>query len=391
MDDKAKTPGEPLAPAHKPQVTKAPLSSVEPAAAAPAPHAPKQPKKNLRAAIIIAAVVVIGATLALLYAFWYQNPQKVITDSVVRMIQSKSVSYTGSVKVTGGTEMTIEMDGASADKASHVNAKIGFKVDGKQYSLAANAVVNGSEDVYFKLSNVDQLAKVMTNQMSAEAAKQVKPTIEKIVAKVNNQWIKISDSDLSDMGSSNKKLTTCVGDAMEKFQSSKSANAEIGKIYRQNQFIVVDEKLGSKDGSLGYKLSGDAGKAKLFVEGLTQTQIYKDLKACDKSFELDPEELLEDTGKGKTPRVEIWINRWSHDITKFSIEGEDSNASRTAIVIEPVFNKTNQVEQAPKSSTPLKALVEDVQQLFAEFIQTSAGGRTSGVDSSDDGYDSYDL
>jgi hypothetical protein len=332
------------------------------------PPKPNRKKLIVWGIVAAAALLLIGGG-ALAYNVWYQNPQKVVTDGIINAIKAKSATYKGTLDVSGDTKVKVAVDGGYAAGAGDLNATMSFDVDGTTYDLGASALVDSKSDLYFKVKNIDKLIKTYRDQIPASS----QATFDKIVSKVNDKWIKVSADELKSYSEDASKAQTCMTDTYKKFQDDKKANAEIGDIYKKHQFIKIDKKLGSKDGSLGYNLSSDDTAAKAFVVDFKNTQLYKDLHNCDDSFKIDENDLTKSTSSdSETPNVELWVNRWSHQITKLVVTDKPGSTSKTkgTMVIEPVFNAPVTIT-TPKDASSLKDVTADIQSMFESAYSTS--------------------
>lgn len=341
-----------------------------------APTSPRPRKKGMIAIIIAAAVVVLGGGSALAYNFYYQNSQKVVTDGIVNMMRAKTAEFTASLTMksesASAMNVAVEMSGAGSGIAGKVDAKISAKMGGQTYNVTAAGVFDDKGDIYFKVGDI----KKVVDEFSAMMPVGSEDAINAIVAKIDNKWIKIDADDMKDVSEEASKTQTCMTDAINKFKDDKAATKQVGDLYRANQFIVIDEKLGSKDGSLGYVLSSDEAAAKAFALSLKDTDIYKDLNKCDDSFKIDEKTFDQEdsAADASNTRVELWVDRWSHQITKLSVvdNGTDSDKTVTTMVFEPVFNKSVTVE-TPKGATTIQQLQKDIEALSAQYTSSMYG------------------
>lgn len=354
------------------QPTVAPVAS-QPMATAPMGGMPTPKKKSrkklaLLISLIAAVLVIAGGSLA--YAFYYQNPDKVITDSILNMAKANTMKAKAHVEVKGdGAELMLMVDGAANQDIAQMKADVTLKMQGETYEVTADAVMTRSSDTYVKLTNLKKLVDTFKVMAPAETHK----TIDGIVAKIDGTWIKITSEDMDSLSAEESKTQKCMNETFEKLENDKEAKSELTKLYKNNSFIVVKEKLGSKDGSLGYLLEGDKDAAKGFVLGFKDTKLYKQLNDCDKSFTIDEKDIndmfKEDDKSTADVRVELWVSRFTHQVTKFSVNAKDDDMT-VDMVVEPTFNKPVTVE-VPKDSTTIKQLTADIEKLVKD-MQASA-------------------
>lgn len=332
---------------------------------APSPfptQAPAKKRKGLVLAIIavVLAVLVGGGVLA--YNFWYQNPEKVVTDGMINALRAKTITYTGSVVVTGDTKMKLELEGANSAAAAKLNAKLTFAIEDKDYVLEAYALFDQKGDLYVKAKNLNALAGVYQEALPPESVE----LVDTLVAKINDQWIKISADDLAMYSEDASEKQKCTSDAIKKYQDDKEAIAEVSNAYAKNKFFIIDKELGSKDGSLGYSIKGDREKAKAFLGDIKNTKIYKSLHECDPSITIDEEKDSEEvSGEDKQEaRVELWVERWSHTITKLSATSKEKDTNNQLdILFQPKFDQKVEIA-APDTSITLKQLQADIEELL---------------------------
>lgn len=382
-------PEQPLSAPATPGGIPEPQLDIEPATSSPAPQPPLRPlggeevfippftqpaapKKGKKRLLIIFAcilVALIGGGVGV-YAFWYQNPEKVITDGVMHAMQAKSIEYTGSLSMeTGSNTSKIEITGADVSDAHKMGVKMTFSdpFTGKEVPIEGEGVFDAKSDLYVKVKNVDDIVSPYRSFFSETAKK----SFDKIVTKINDKWVKISAMDLAGLSQEASKKQTCVGEVAKKYANDSAAIAEITDAYKKNRFIVVDQNLGMKDGSMGYTMKSDETKAKAFVEAVKTTKIYTALHDCDNSFTITSSDVtIAPDSKSSSARAEIWVSQWTHQITKIAATstfpaGEDSSTSKVDTLFEPKFN-TGVSIATPEAATTLGELKADIEKLFKD-------------------------
>jgi hypothetical protein len=342
--------------------------------AMPESPAPKKKRGRLVGLIVAAVLVVLGVAGVLAYNFWYQNPEKVLTDGLVNAIKAKSVLYTGTLSMTGDQEFKIEVSGKSNTATGDLTAKVTAKVDGKDMTLSGGALVDDKGDLYFKIANVDNFVKEYRETQSPE----FQQLIDDLIAKVNDQWIRVNADDLKTFSDAAAAGQTCINDAVKKIQSDESTTTELADTYKKHRFITIEKNLGTQNGSLGYQLTADTTIAKAFVVDFKNTKLYKTLHECDPSIVFDENEMFktsESTSKEET-RTEIWVSQWSHQITKVYSENT-TDTNKGIFVIEPKFNEKVDAVKAPEKSTTLKQLQADIEALFQSAMSSAATTETA--------------
>lgn len=334
-------------------------------AAVPLLSAPRKSKKGLIIGLIIgAALLVFGGASVLAYNVWYQNPQKVITDAIINAATAKTAIYTG-VVTSDSDDYKIKID-VTARQASAVGslaAKATLTVGTKEYKLDGSALIDKAGDLYFKVENLDSIATEYKNLLQGSDPA-VLARVDTLVKKIDGTWIKISSDDLKSFSDSYATAKTCINDTVTKFKDDKAAIKEVSTLYKKHQFIAVDESLGTKDGSLGYMIKADKTQTKAFAEGLKDTTIYKSLNKCDSSYTIDTSDFDSTlaTDSSNTTKVEVWVSRWSHQMTKLSLS-DTTDGTKLAATIAPVYGQPVTVE-TPASSTTLAKLQSDIEALM---------------------------
>ena len=315
-------------------------------------------KRGIFAGLIALIIVLIAA--ALTYAYVYQNPTKVVSDGIMQALNSRSVVYMGTFTNTSGNKITVDFNGGADTQGGSVDMKLNLTALNKKYTIDGSGLLSDKGDLYFKIKNIDEL--VQNYRKSVPAASQ--GLFDQILAKINDKWIKISSDDLKSYSPEVATAQRCLTDAFKRMQSDETLRSEAVMAYKQHPFIVIEKTLGSKDGSLGYLLSIDSAKAKSFATAFRATALYKTLHACDKNLELKVDDLKSDRPLNQNVNVELWVNNWTHQITKVVVADKKNTTSLSVLLS---FNKSASVA-APRESTTLEQLQKDVQELLVSAV-----------------------
>jgi len=344
--------------------------------------APKPKKKGLLVGLIVAAVlVVLGGGGALAYTFWYQNPEKVVTDSLVNAINAKTMKFKATIDTKSDVTTTVTLTGGVNNGAANVDMELTSQSGGKDYTIQGSGVFDNKGDLYVKVKNADQLIDSIMgmDQTAPDMPAGAKKAISNFVTKINDQWIKVSSDDLKGFSEDAAKSQKCLQESFKKVQQDKAVSSELSNLYKKHQFIIVSKKLGSKDGNLGYELDNNKTEAKAFALGLKDTQLYKSLHDCDNSFTIDEKDLTMDSQDSSKSKVEIWVSRWTHQLTKLSSSTDDKNQP-TTVTFEPTFNQSVTIN-TPDKSKSLSDLTKDFEDLQSALLQEylKSAGSTGGV------------
>lgn len=357
------------------------------------PVQPTEPKKSKKKWFIIGGIIafvliLLGAGSALAYNVWYQNPDKVLSDAVSNALRAKTATYTGSLDFTqtgsaSVSKFTLTVDGKNTSNATEVDVTFDFEYDDTDYSLSGAGLFDADANLYFKVNDVrSTIDKFSDGEELPEA-------FDAIITKIDGNWIKVSADDLKEFDEDYAETQTCTKDALAKLENNSDATRELVDLYKAHTFIVVAEELGVQDGSLGYVIEGDEEKAKSFVRGLNDTTIFKELKACDDTFEIDEDDLFSDSSDSGTAdgRVELWVSRWSHQFTKVFVTSTNDGAT-VELLLEPVFDAEVTVTP-PSDAVPLSELQQDIEDATESFYSSYYDYDTYDYSYEDDYYYEY--
>ena len=378
-------------------VAQAPIS-VEPVATSPSPVAPVSPlapaataattteglsvakrsKKPLILGLAIGGLVLLLGGTAAAYQFWYQNPDKVVTDSLVKALTAKTITYTGTLDTSAESgKLKVELDGRANDAAFANHAKATVTIGAVNVVVDGNLQVTEKGDLYFKLQNAKDLADTYVQLMGGGTST---PELTALVTKINDKWIKVTAEDLN-MGNADERANQnqCFTAVGEKFKTDGALRGEVTDLYEKQRFITVKESLGEKDGNLGYKLNFEQAKAKAFATGLKGTKLYAELQKCDKDFEIDENDIPEQNGD-LTGDVEVWVNRWSHELEQVRATGQSKDGkSKGTFVLNPIFNKPVTID-APADAMPASELQQEIEAVAGSLV----GAAYQGIDARSD-------
>lgn len=351
----------------------------------------KKSKKWLVIGIVVAILAILGLGSGAVYAFWYQNPDKVIGDSLVNAITARTTVVAGTMKFESGDVVaTIAMDTKSDyEKGSTLNTAMTIKPkDMAEMKFEGESMYDADENVYFKAKNLtgilDTTINLVIEGRVKEAAKEnIKVTeAEKkqvrtlytnmfgpIVKKVDNKWVKISVSDMESFSKEFAKEYKCAQNVIKKLSKDIKVATELSDIYTKNKFIVVKENLGTKEGSMGYVIDLDKEAAKTFSKAVEGTALYKDLKSCSKNATTSSLDEMVEEIKISNGRTELWVEQWSHHITGFKSVAalkRESGETKWDLDVTTKFNTAVDVA-APKDTISLKDLTRELQSLFLQF------------------------
>ena len=384
-------PVVPIASAPLNQFGSEPVAATTPAfGGAPVPPKSSKKKKFIIIGALVGVFALLGGGSVAAYNLWYQNPDKVLGDALVNALKAKTVTYTGSFDIdykgagasNDETRISVKVDGKNIGNAGEVNIAVETAFEGENFKISGSGLMDKDANIYVKVNDVKKLLRSLPAE-SGMKYDQLPQYITKIVDKVDSKWIRISADDIREFSDDYAKKQTCVEDVFKKLQEDKELSKELLNVYKDNKFIIIDEKLPAKNGSLGYVVDVDTNISKDFAKAADKTKFGKELQKCDDSFKFSSNSSSSsrsssDDSDTKT-RVEVWVDRWSHQLTKMSLGIEDDQADGM-LVFEPKFNQPVTVD-APKDFIPLKDLKKDIEDAYAQYMiqmnMTSDLGNTS--------------
>ena len=316
-------------------------------------------KKGIIFGILIAILLLIIGGTASGYFLWYQNPDKVIMDTIVNAIKADSATYKGTLKyVTDTTDVAIDVEGQIDQSAA--DGTIGVTITPKEDtavdlgSIVVSGQVIAMKDgtTYVKLNDLQSAYEKLRDnlvQAAAEesAAMDMTLTSDQLVSakeaydtfllptvkKLDGQWIKTDAAELEDTSGTADDSLSCVSDAFKKAVDDGTFADDIISAYQDNPFLSVSEDLGVQNGSQGYVLAYDNAKADAFTKATEDTQLAKDVMACDVGDE-DTTTEEDAATMSQVKRIELWTDQFSHKLTRLVVEAkdDDANSSVTADV-----------------------------------------------------------
>lgn len=347
-------------------------SPVPPPKKAPATNSKK--KKTIIIGSII-GVIALVVMLVCLYLFWYQNPQKVVTDAIINATKAEQSVVDGNLNLkVQGSDIKVDFDGEGNQKVGKASLSVDVKIQDTQLKTTADVVAAENGDYYIRANNVQQAADALIEQLigsySSSSAPadlkdkmraQFKAQFDPIVAKIDNRWIHISAEDTKDANKEVSKVQTCVNEVRTLIHEDKSASRELSDAYKKHQFIRIDEKLGSQDGALGYKVSIDNDAAGKFEEATKDSKIAKKLNSCTDTTASD--DTSTENTDSSTAEMTVWIRRWAHTVDKITLSAKEDDVDMQ-LEMNFDFNKAPVVE-TPKGAAPLKEVISEIEVLMS--------------------------
>ena len=346
----------------------------------------KAPKKNkliILGAIVVGSLGILIGGSAAAYNLVYQNPDKVVLDAVSSLMQQKTSTHKMSIDIKADdATMKIAIDGKIGEAPSaeaDIVADVTF--DKQDFKVKASLLTDTDGVVYVKINDVKDLAtKILGSSVDLSA-------FDKVIAKIDGKWLKISSDDVSTLSEEYAKTQECTTKALKSLKE-KAVLKEVTDAYEKNRFIVVGDKLGVKDvsgvASLGYKVTVDSAKSDSFYTALGETSVGKALTKCDSSVDFKPETNPTKEDKDTTTEIQIWASRFGHQLTEIDATAKSKDVAMT-IVWNPTFVDGVKVT-TPASPIPVSEVMTDIQDAYMSFYMSSYSPEYSNSYGYDDEY-----
>lgn len=354
----------------------------------------QRPKKKLLIGLLVAAAMVLagGAGAATFYVTQNNKPEKVLADAftntVADTLEKKPAVMAGKISFEskGDTpvKVAIGLDGKSSGENGQGSADITVDFSGKTYNIKTSAVVFGDEEFYVKVENLQETVNTLVgSQPEFSSYSQI---FEPVIAKIDNRWIKVTKDDLKEFGMPDEeKLDKCTS-ALEAVKLSNPDKKALKKLFKENQFIVAGEELGSEsisgEKSFHYKLDFNNQAAENFAKQVINLESFAEVK---RDCELDEEKIADGfkEGDSKTkkddvkPVVELWVGKKSRRPTKFRVAASDKEF---AVDFDTTvkFDAKDVTIEKPSSSISITDLKDEIQGIMGQ--QTGTPSTVSGFD-----------
>lgn len=332
-------PAVPEAPAATPSAT-----PVVPLAAAVVPPSRGRVSKKVMTVIIAAIVLVLlaaGAAGAYFGIYLPNQPQKIIGDGLSTTINSdklKTTGFEGEVQLSGG-------DAAKSVSSIGFEGKIDSVAKAGEASVSVNTAVTtikldarfpGSDNLYLKLSGLNGLDKLLASAGASGQSSSTYGMYASFISQLNDQWFFVNKSLISQYAPSAASMES--GNS----KISEADAKKLGDIYKNNQFIRVDQKLADEtiNGIASYhmKASIDKDKLKSFMEAVKAANINGvklEQKDIDEVAKVD---------FSKYP-FEIWIGKKDRFVTQLKTVFTEKSTTYSVRIALKNINKPVSVEE----------------------------------------------
>jgi hypothetical protein len=335
--------------------------------------------------ILTVVLVLLAAAAGTAWAY-YNNPTKVLSDALSNAMNAETTQMKGSAKFSGtsnGTqaEVIVDYDMKATDKKALTNVALKVNVPPTSVDVSGSFITESQGDYYFKINDAKKIFQNLlgANPDSGDPSMQ---GINNLLNMVDSKWVKVSKADYQDMLGQDEQAAECSQKVIKDFSDNKQLSQQILDVYNQHPYVNT-ESLDSDDfNTLHYKLTFDEQKTKDFIIALKQTDLFKQLKACDDTFDIDEQAVansnLKDINKAN---VEVWIGRWSHELSKVAVNGSENDLSYS-VTMDTTFGQPVSID-TPQDVTPFNDIVKEIENIFGGSFDASQQQANSGSDSPD--------
>lgn len=365
----------------------------------------KPPKKGKLIGIIVAifAIVLLGSGYAG-YALWYQNPEKVVTDSILGVVLAKSSKTAGDITIKYN-DFVFALDftgesGVTEGSSGSTTLTIKNKDQNIDIGLRGQGVVAANGDIYFKVNDlkkvyndaldtiidsqidtIKQQGQALTDDQIAQMRQAYDSLVGPTITKIGDKWVKVSTADMKSFDEKISKEYTCVQEVFKKVKDDKKLIDQVSDVYMKHRFLVIDESLGVKDGSVGYVVGIDKEIGKKFDKAIEDTTLYKELADCSSGstqYLKSQGETESKDDEGATHKIEVWANQWSHQLTNLKTaisSGKGDDKMTVDLNVSPQINVPVTV------TTPTNVIsLKDIMEAFTTVMGAESEGVLSRPD-----------
>ena len=328
----------------------------------------KKSRKGLYSALIV-GVLVLAVVVVGLYLF-LQSPERRLAKGFAHLVTADSVGVNGTLEnksPLGSFAFTID----AVTNKSEVQADVGVNLRvGTSGQASTNLEVIVPEDgvVYAK---VDEPKTLMTELSESFFATlygdtpgftlsedlrntllgQIEASLNESAERIDGQWIKVSQEQLRKTTGDAEASTDCYVEFARELDSNSAARNELSSAYLKYQFIVIDDSLEAEGTAQGYRVSIDQAKLKEFKDSVKENAAVKKLGSCGLDvLTLGASDNINDRS------VDIWVDRFSGNITHIKYENSEGEGSTSSVDVELEYGVKVDVEKPSKSINLIDAM-----------------------------------
>lgn len=360
------------------------------------PYAAKPNKGGGKGKIALIVGGVIGVVLLiaaiLVYFFWYQSPQKIVDDAMLKF----SIAQKAQMKITtneiaiksGGKGVTVDpiAMNISYDMGKDFEMSMDSKLTSDNRSVRYGLDMRMTEDMdmYVRVSHI--LASIDELIASNDVPASTKSSLESyrsLVASVTDKWIAVPFKDIEESSKDLAETMKCMKGVMGDKSQYAESNRQLLEFYAKNKFMIAGESV-SDGGKSGIRMKVDQEKLKSFIMGYPEIvrEVNKNnpLLKCNKTDAINnskiediPEDQAEESAKliaeAMNDKVEmvLWVDGFSHTLKGMRIKAKiekDASGNDLEQAIDVEANVDIEYDQgyrvtAPEGAVNFKEVAQD--------------------------------
>lgn len=296
-----------------------------------------------------AGVLVIGA-LAAAWAFYYNNPGRVLADVFNEVTTSKTAGYNGTLTTTGKGDFQFEsvmnINGEIDENMVTANTTNDVKIGAIEVNLDVDLMVTDQSTAYVKLTNAAELGALIQTVMSGNPyASSYAPLFDQL----ENTWIEFDSNSEESMGGG--ITSTC--DTQKLTDWTKSEEQTLRNLFNENKFIDA-KRNGFSLTDQHYSLTINNQALQRFVDQVNALESYQDVKeSCDLTKDFSSENW-------PTVTMDIWVSPWTHDLKRLHTVVDDETYSSTIDMNLDLGKEVN--IQVPADAKTFKEIMDEFKQ-----------------------------
>lgn len=366
---------------------------------------PKKSKKKLVAGVV-AATVAIAVVGGVVFALYYNNPEKVVADALVNAVTAKTQISNGSLSFTddknkGKISLSFDSQSDTPNFKGQLSAKLKVDYDKYKFDIAGSGLLSENGNAYFKFDGVEKALNKYLNEPEIKAytdqSPQLKDDIVAFAKKIDGKYIKLDKTDIKNIWEKYdySKTKACYTNVFNELDKNPAQKQQLGDAYNSNKFIIIknqgSENINGVD-SAKYGMAVDVKKYNSASDALEKTTLAKNLQKCsdeltgqtpdtykptaeqqaqDQMFR-DQEAASQQKQIDKTT-ITIWASRWDHQFTKTTLSYNDKT-EKTKISVDINYKLGQKITATdPKNSISMKEFQSDINKIQADSTKGISG------------------
>ncbi len=362
-------PGETVTPVNNNQAS-TPIVSTQPQATPP----PRKAKKPFLLVAVLAAIVLLLGGAGAAYAYWYQNPERVVGEAMLKLLSAEDVRtetvITSESNIGSGManvkvkkfEVLGAANGTTATGETDVNLTIEF--NGRDYTVGAKGKITDGLTLYFQIVNVKELVTKLADDFG-EGQIEITDDMNRQFDAIQNKWVKVTTEDMGEQAESFK----CYLDTTKRIATEEQYVEEAKQLYEKNKFFVVGDKVQSKDGNLGYKVELNTDALKTYIRESESTKAAEEYKKCPGYEETSaqgaslPDEAI--NSESADIDIVVWVSRFGHELQQvdYTLTAKIPQAENVVFKGETKLHYDAVTIEAPAESVELKTWMGEIEKI----------------------------